>query len=78
MALEESFSIDLTENALLFDSTPHTHSLTFYYESQSAVANLFDAITNNKCKYKKSRGHVDIKEKSYCELPGHKFFCFSC
>lgn len=50
MMLEGLFTAKLMDDALSFDVSPDTHSLSFYVESPTDVRNLFDSITFNKCK----------------------------
>lgn len=50
MVLEGLFSTEIIESALLFDSSPSTHSLSYYVEMPDAIRKLYDAITYNKCK----------------------------
>ncbi|KAL7022236.1 hypothetical protein ACKWTF_012179 [Chironomus riparius] len=48
MVLEGLFSVEIMENALVYDSLSATHSLSHYEESPGGVRKLFDTITYNK------------------------------
>lgn len=53
MQLEDLFTIDVMEKALLHDTIPSplTHSLQHYVETPDAVRSvLVDGIAQNKCK----------------------------
>jgi hypothetical protein len=49
MRMEELFAAEAAQSILYRDSSLTTRPMTFYAESPSAVAGLFDGIAYSKC-----------------------------
>ena len=49
MRMEELFAVEAAQSILYRDSSLTTRPMTFYEETPSAIASLFDGIAYSKC-----------------------------